>query len=261
MEAKPHLPLPNKEHALGERRRMALPGASVMSVARPTSVRHCAVTVKSMHGAFVLVVVGSQMCAVAHPGTHAPRGRRCCAGVTPGFQESCCCVQPINSGFRLRVFRSIVQRHAVRERLSREETTTPLAPSRLPAGYSPPCASIEGVEGEISRPYPYSICIMICICICENAEGWLSLVSFCQARPSRSSKQGRPRRTGTLSRPVAAGLESELHRSATCRVQVAAVVLLGHWNLRHLSVERHGQAAACRALASQREAEADRAIP
>ena len=87
----------NKEHALGERRRMALPGASVMSVARPTSVRHCAVTVKSMHGAFVLVVVGSQMCAVAHPGTHAPRGRRCCAGVTPGFQESCCCVQPINS--------------------------------------------------------------------------------------------------------------------------------------------------------------------
>ena len=106
----------NKEHALGERRRMALPGASVMSVARPTSVRHCAVTVKSMHGAFVLVVVGSQMCAVAHPGTHAPRGRRCCAGVTPGFQESCCCVQPINSGFRLRVFRSIVQRHAVRER-------------------------------------------------------------------------------------------------------------------------------------------------
>ena len=50
----------NKEHALGERRRMALPGASVMSVARPTSVRHCAVTVKSMHGAFVLVVVGSQ---------------------------------------------------------------------------------------------------------------------------------------------------------------------------------------------------------
>ena len=92
-----HAPLPsvwaggsNKEHALGERRRMALPGASVMSVARPTSVRHCAVTVKSMHGAFVLVVVGSQMCAVAHPGTHAPRGRRCCAGVTPGFQESCC---------------------------------------------------------------------------------------------------------------------------------------------------------------------------
>ena len=106
----------NKEHALGERRRMALPGASVMSVARPTSVRHCAVTVKSMHGAFVLVVVGSQMCAVAHPGTHAPRGRRCCAGVTPGFQESCCCVQPINSGFRLRVFRSIVQRHAVRDK-------------------------------------------------------------------------------------------------------------------------------------------------
>ena len=94
----------NKEHALGERRRMALPGASVMSVARPTSVRHCAVTVKSMHGAFVLVVVGSQMCAVAHPGTHAPRGRRRCAGVTPGFQESCCCVQPINSAFRLRVF-------------------------------------------------------------------------------------------------------------------------------------------------------------
>ena len=119
-----HPPDSNKEHALGERRRMALPGASVMSVARPTSVRHCAVTVKSMHGAFVLVVVGSQMCAVAHPGTHAPRGRRCCAGVTPGFQESCCCVQPINSGFRLQVFRSIVQRHAVRERLSREETTT-----------------------------------------------------------------------------------------------------------------------------------------
>ena len=101
-EASPPSPS-NKEHALGERRRMALPGASVMSVARPTSVRHCAVTVKSMHGAFVLVVVGSQMCAVAHPGTHAPRGRRCCAGVTPGFQESCCCVQPINSGFRLRM--------------------------------------------------------------------------------------------------------------------------------------------------------------
>ena len=57
-EASP--PSSNKEHALGERRRMALPGASVMSVARPTSVRHCAVTVKSMHGAFVLVVVGSQ---------------------------------------------------------------------------------------------------------------------------------------------------------------------------------------------------------
>ena len=69
-EASPTSPS-NKEHALGERRRMALPGASVMSVARPTS----AVTVKSMHGAFVLVVVGSQMCAVAHPGTHAPRGR------------------------------------------------------------------------------------------------------------------------------------------------------------------------------------------
>ena len=47
----------NKEHALGERRRMALPGASVMSVARPTSVRHCAVTVKSMHGAFVLLLL------------------------------------------------------------------------------------------------------------------------------------------------------------------------------------------------------------
>ena len=102
---------------------MALPGASVMSVARPTSVRHCAVTVKSMHGAFVLVVVGSQMCAVAHPGTHAPRGRRCCAGVTPGFQESCCCVQPINSGFRLQVFRSIVQRHCARKIIQRGETT------------------------------------------------------------------------------------------------------------------------------------------
>ena len=109
MEAKPHLPLSNKEHALGERRRMALPGDSVMSVARPTSVRHCAVTVKSMHGAFVLVVVGSQMCTVAHPGTHAPRGRRCCAGITPGFQECLAAVcSPSNSGFRLRVFRSIV---------------------------------------------------------------------------------------------------------------------------------------------------------
>ena len=121
MEAKPHLPLPNKEHALGERRRMALPGASVMSVARPTSVRHCAVTVKSMHGAFVLVVVGSQMCAVAHPGTHAPRDRRRCAGVTPGFQESCCCVQSPSivafstSGFPIdrsapRCARKIIQR-------------------------------------------------------------------------------------------------------------------------------------------------------